>query len=244
MSKLIRLVPPVSLWVCCYLLVHTAFASAERAGRPELEMLGAQFGGTYRRMLGDNPSTLDPASLIDIYGRAVVTQVFDGLIQFDADLKPIPALAEFWEASQDGRTWTFALRRGVTFHHGREVTAHDVVYSFTRLLDPKRPLPVTELFRHIHGATEFMQGKTKSVQGLKALDRYTLQMVLEEPLASALAILGLAHAAVVPQEEVERLGERFGRAPVGTGPFKFVRWAPNREIALAANEQYHEGRPF
>ena len=84
----------------------------------------------------------------------------------------------------------------------------------------------------------------KQIQGLTALDRYTLQMVLEEPLASALAVLGLAHAAVVPQEEVERLGERFGRTPVGTGPFTFVRWEPSQEIVLAANEHYHEGRPF
>jgi oligopeptide transport system substrate-binding protein len=244
MSQPVRRALLVCLRVCSSLLMLNAFGWAETLGQLALQMPGATFGGIYRRMLGDNPSTLDPASLTDIYGRAVVSQVFDGLVQFDADLKPIPALAEFWEASRDGRTWTFALRRGVTFHHGREVTAHDVVYSFTRLLDPKRPLPVTELFRHIHGATEFMQGKTTSVQGLTAVDRYTLQMVLDEPLASALAILGLANAAVVPQEEVEKLGERFGRAPVGTGPFKFVRWEPNQEIVLEANDQYYEGRPF
>jgi oligopeptide transport system substrate-binding protein len=132
----------------------------------------------------------------------------------------------------------------VQFQHGREVTAHDVVYSFTRLLNSPKPLPVTDLFRHIQGAKEFMQGKTHHVQGLKAVDRYTLQMELEAPLASALALLGLASAAVVPQEEVERLGERFGRTPVGTGPFKFVRWEPHQEIVLEANDHYYEGRPF
>jgi len=198
----------------------------------------------YRRELGDNPSTLDPTFVTDIYGSAVVRQIFDGLIQFDAHLKPLPALAEFWEASRDGRTWTFTLRRGVKFHHGREVTAHDVVYSFTRLLDPERPMPVTELFRRIQGATEFMQRKTKSVQGLTAVDRYTLQIVLEEPLVPFVAALGLHNTMVVPQEEVEKPGERFGRAPVGTGPFKFVRWEPNQEIVLEANDQYYEGRPF
>ena len=195
-------------------------------------------------MLGANPVTLDPALVTDIYGRAIVSQIFDGLVQFDANLKPIPALAEFWEASRDGRTWTFTLRRGVKFHNGREVTAHDVVYSFTRLLDATKPLPVAELFQHIQGAKEFRAGKAASVQGLQAVDRYTFHMVLEEPLAPLLTVLGLANAAVVPQEEVEKPGGDFGHAPVGTGPFKFVRWQPNQEIVLEANDQYYEGRPF
>src|SRR5262249_23188177 len=162
-----------------------------------------------------NPVTLDPALVTDVYSGAVVRQLFDGLVQFDAHLKPLPALAEFWEASQDGCIWTFTLRRGVTFHHGREVTAHDVVYSFTRLLNPEQPLPVTELFRRLQGAKEFMQGKTPHIEGLRAVDRYTFQIVLEEPVASLLAFLGLPHTVVVPREEVEKPGGRFGRAPVG-----------------------------
>src|SRR5215831_7010860 len=244
MWKLTCTAPLVSLWVCCYLLIYNALGAVEPVGKPELEMPGAQFGGTFRRMLGDNPPTLDPAFVIDIYGRPVINQIFDGLVQFDAHLNVIPAIAEFWEASQDGCTWTFALRRGVKFHHGREVTAQDFVYSFTRLLHVNSPRPVIDLFEHIQGAKQFMQGETPSVKGLKAVNRYTLRMTLEEPFASILAVLGLAHAAVVPQEEVEKLGERFGRAPVGTGPFKFVRWEPNQEIVLEANEQYYEGRPF
>jgi oligopeptide transport system substrate-binding protein len=244
MSKPVRMALSVSLWICCYLLIHSPSGLAGPLEKPELQTPGAKFGGVFRQMLDNPPSTLDPIIVSDIYSVAITRQLFDGLVQFDASLKPLPALAEFWEASQEGRTWTFTLRRGVTFHHGREVTAQDVVYSFTRLLDLKRPVNSAEFFRRIRGARDFMQGKTTSVQGLKVVDRYTLQIVLEEPLAPFLAALGIANAAVVPQDEVEQLGDRFGRAPVGTGPFKFVRWVPNQEIVLAANDNYYEGRPF
>jgi len=244
MSKLFHMVLLVTLGVCSSMLIHSSSGAAETLGKPKLEIPGTQFGGIFRQVLGDSPSTLDPAFVTDNYGGAVVHQLFDGLVQFDAHLKPLPAIAEFWEASPDGCIWTFTLRRGVTFHHGREVTAHDVVYSFTRLLDPQKPLPVTEFFRRIQGAKEFMQGKTHHVEGLKAVDRYTFQMVLEEPLASLWAVLGLHNTRVVPREEVEKLEGHFGRAPVGTGPFKFVRWETNQEIVLEANDQYYEGRPF
>src|SRR6266571_759945 len=139
----------IALWVCSSLLLYTAVRATQPLEQSAPPLPAPQFGGTFRRMLGANPITLDPALVTDLYGRAIVNQVFDGLVQFDANLKPIPALAEFWEASRDGRTWTFALRPGVKFHNGREVTAQDVVYSFTRLLASTRPLPVAQLFQHI-----------------------------------------------------------------------------------------------
>jgi peptide/nickel transport system substrate-binding protein/oligopeptide transport system substrate-binding protein len=234
----------IALWVCAYQLLYTPVGVTQSFEQSAPQLPGAQFGGTFRRMLGANPVTLDPALVTDSYGVTVVNQIFNGLVQFDANLKPIPALAEFWEASRDGRTWTFTLRQGVKFHNGREVTAQDVVYSFTRLLDATKPLPVADLFQYIQGAREFRAGKAPSVQGLQAPDRYTFRMALEEPLAPLLTVLGLTNTAVVPQEEVEKPGRDFGHAPVGTGPFKFVRWQPGEEIVLAANDQYYEGRPF
>jgi peptide/nickel transport system substrate-binding protein/oligopeptide transport system substrate-binding protein len=241
MAQHARTVLLVSLWVSCVLLVHSLGSRAATSESPEP---GTKFGGTYRRMLANNPPTLDPSLTVDVYSRAVVTQLFDGLVQFDTHLKPIPAIAEFWEASQDRRTWTFSLRRGVTFHHGREVTADDFVYSFTRLLKAAKPGPLTDLLRRIQGAGDFLRGQADRVQGLRAVDRYTLVIMLEEPFASLLAALGLANAAVVPREVVEQQGEQFARAPVGTGPFTFVRWEPDKEIVLQANDQYYEGRPF
>src|SRR4029450_3063286 len=241
MTRHVRTVLLVSLWVGCVLLVRGPCSMAATSESPEP---GTSFGGTYRRMLPNNPPTLDPAFTTDVYSRAVVIQLFDGLVQFDAHLNPIPAIAEFWEASPDRRTWTFSLRRGVTFHHGREVTADDFVYSFTRILKAAKPGPLTDVLRRIQGAGDLLRGQADRVQGLRAADRYTLQIVLEEPFAPLLAALGLANAAAVPREVVEQQGEQFARAPVGTGPFKFVRWEPDKEIVLQANAQYYEGRPF
>jgi peptide/nickel transport system substrate-binding protein/oligopeptide transport system substrate-binding protein len=241
MRKHARMALLVLLGISGWLLFHGPHGMAVSFAQSEP---GTKFGGTYRRPLVNNAATLDPAFTTDIFSRAVVTQLFDGLVQFDAHLNPLPAIAEFWKASQDRRTWTFSLRRGVKFHHGREVTADDFVYSFSRLLNATKPGPLTELLRRIQGAGDVMQGKTDRVRGLQAVDRYTLQIALEEPFAPLLAALGLANAAVVPREVVEKQEEHFARSPVGTGPFKFVRWDPDREIVLQANDHYYEGRPF
>jgi peptide/nickel transport system substrate-binding protein/oligopeptide transport system substrate-binding protein len=174
----------------------------------------------------------------------VAQQVFDGLVQFDADLNVIPSIANAWSASYDGITWTFHLRKGVKFHNGREVTANDFVYSFTRLLDPRTRSPRAWLLEHVQGAREFLAGEAGRVEGLRALDNYTLQITLSQPYAPFITLLGMAQAKVVPREEIERLGPQFGRQPIGTGPFCFVNWVVGEAITLQANEEYFEGRPF
>jgi peptide/nickel transport system substrate-binding protein/oligopeptide transport system substrate-binding protein len=204
----------------------------------------SRFGGVYRRPLTNDPSLLDPARTTDVYANTVVNQLFDGLVQFDSDLNPIPAIAGFWEASLDGLTWTFHLRKNVEFHHGREVTAGDFVYSFTRILDPAIQSPVAELFKYIQGAEDFRTGKTEQIQGLKALGSHTLEIRLREPYAPFLSILAMANAKVLPREAVEKLGEQFAFQPVGSGPFQFVRWERNAEIVLQSYNYYYEGRPF
>ena len=206
--------------------------------------LTQRFGGVYRRPLGGNPSSLDPAHTRGDIAHTVMNQIFDGLVQFDALLNPIPAIAGFWEASVDGLTWTFYLRKQVKFHNGREVTADDFIYSFTRILDPAVQSPVVNLFKPIRGAEDFLAGKTSRVEGLHALDRYTLQITLKEPYTPLLSILAMPNAKVVPREEVEKLGDQFGLRPVGSGPFSFGSWESDRQIVLQAYDFYYEGRPF
>lgn len=222
------------LIIFCFLCLGISWSPAEAK---------EQGGGVYRRPLGHDPATLDPAKIRDIYSLPVTQQIFDGLVQFDQTLTIAPALAQFWKASRDGLTWTFTLRKGVKFHHGRELTADDVVYSFTRILDPKTKSGAADLFIGIKGAQEFREGRARSVAGLTAPDRYTVQVMLHEASVPFVSVLAVGHAKIVPKEIVEQQGEAFGIHPIGTGPFKFVRWEQGREIVLDANPDYFDGSP-
>lgn len=203
-----------------------------------------QRGGTYRRALLHEPATLDPAVLSDIYGRTIAQQVYDGLVQFDEALAIRPAIASSWKSSRDGLVWTFNLRRGVKFHNGREVTADDFVYSFTRILDPKVGSEAAEVFLRVRGAKEFQQGRAPNVRGLQAPDRYTLRITLTESSTPFVTALAVGAAKVIPREAVEQLGKEFGRRPVGTGPFRLKSWEKSKEIILEANQEYFGGRPY
>jgi peptide/nickel transport system substrate-binding protein/oligopeptide transport system substrate-binding protein len=235
--------PFVLLGVCGLLLGLAPVRTAAQERPAARERAPAQEGGVYRRPLGNDPATLDPARIRDIYSLAVAQQLFDGLVQFDQTLSITPALAQFWAASRDGLTWTFTLRKGVRFHHGREVTAEDVVYSFTRLVDPRTRSGGADLFMRIEGAPAFREGRTRHLSGLVALNRYTVRVKLTDASVPFVSVLAVGQAKILPRELVQEQGDRFGQEPVGTGPFRFVRWEHGHEIVLAANPDYFEGGP-
>jgi peptide/nickel transport system substrate-binding protein/oligopeptide transport system substrate-binding protein len=131
----------------------------------------------------------------------------------------------------------------VKFHHGRELTSDDVVYSFTRLIDPQTKSTAAELFANVRGARDFRNGQTKQVAGLRAVDRYTVEVILDEVSLPFVSVLAVGPTKIVPREVAERLGENFGLSPVGTGPFRFAKWERGREIVLSSNPEYFGGPP-
>jgi peptide/nickel transport system substrate-binding protein/oligopeptide transport system substrate-binding protein len=193
--------------------------------------------------LNTNPTTLDPALVVDVMGGSIGAKLFNGLVRFREDLSIGPDIAESWSVSKDHKTYTFKLRKGVTFSNGREVTTKDFKYSFERVLDPKTRSPNTWVLNKIMGAREFMDRKSPTVKGIKVLDDFTLEITLKEPFAPFLGLLAMTAAYVVPQEEVERWGKDFGNHVVGTGPFILEEWRYGRSLRLKARQDYFYGSP-
>ncbi len=224
------------LLVWASLLLSLGFALASHAA--------PQKGGIYRRALFRLPESLDPAQATSAHAAAVMHQVFDGLVEFDGEQGVRPGLATFWRASKDGRVWTFQLRQGVRFHHGREMTAEDVVYSFTRLLDPKHHSPRYWIFTRVKGAEAFRAGEADHVSGFEILGPYLLRITLAESYAPFIHQLSIMAAKIVPRDEVLRLGDAFGRHPVGTGPFRLMAWDGGGDIRLQAHDAYFGQPPY
>ncbi|MDI3269795.1 MAG: ABC transporter substrate-binding protein [Bacillota bacterium] len=175
----------------------------------------------------------------------VTMNLFDTLVHVDPAAKEIRAgLAESWEISPDGLTYTFHLREGAKFHNGREIHAQDIAYTFQRLVDPKSASPFANRLEGVVGYGAFRQGEAAGLAGVETPDDYTVVLRLEKPKPGLLYDLGNPATGIVPREEVERLGDDFGQQPVGSGPFQFVSWKKDDQIVLKAFPDYWGGRPY
>ena len=194
-----------------------------------------------RTAIGE-PSTLDPARARTAYDYAVVSRVFSRLVDSDAALNLRPALARTWTVSEDGRTYTFRLA-AARFHNGRPVEARDVAGTLQRLLAPGASGPYAELLSVVEGARLYSEGRAAAISGVRVLGPRDIEIRLDEPYASFLSVLTAPSLSIVPAEEATRAGTAFGRAPVGSGPFRFESWEPGQRIVLSAHDGAPEGRP-
>ncbi len=182
--------------------------------------------------LNYNPSTLDPAHIVDVTGGIIAAKLFNGLVRLDEHLAVVSDIAESWEISPDGMTYTFRIKSNVKFANNRKVIASDFKYSFERILDPKGKSPNTWVFEKVAGAKAYTRGDATEVSGIVVKDPHTLQLRLEKPFSPFLNLLTMTAAYVVPKEEVERWGVDFSTHPAALAPSFFVNGGITTDFSL------------
>jgi oligopeptide transport system substrate-binding protein len=192
--------------------------------------------------------SLFPLNITEVVGHRIVNNVYEGLVMLNqADLTVEPCLATNWDVNEDATVFTFHLRPGVYFHDdecfangkGREVKAEDFVYSMNLLCSEKTANEGFWLFQGlVKGADECHDGKTKTVEGIKALNDSTLELTLVKPFSAFLYRLAMPFCAVFPKEAFDKYGLEMREKCVGTGPFRVKKLLNNETVILARNENY------
>lgn len=197
---------------------------------------------TISMALSNEPSSLDPAMTYGLTEGTVQLQLFEGLTRLDEKGVVQPALAEKWEISPDGQTYTFHLRQGIKWSDGTPITAKDFVYSWLRVLDPALGSGNAYMLFNIAGAEDYNseKGSVEKV-GVKALDDNTLEVKLTEPAEYFLDLTAFHAFYPVPKHIVEGKSDTWASnydTIVGCGPFKITKWDHSSEIVLEKNENY------
>lgn len=189
-------------------------------------------GGTLLFARNFEPESLDPMGPADNGSIFVRVQIFDTLVRQDPETQPLvgPGIAESWESSPDGLTWTFTLR-DATFSNGDPVTADDVKFSLDRFMDPTINVNIPSL--------------AYGFKSVDIVDPKTIQVTLEFPVGALLDNLSVFPASIVNKKLVEQDGEEHWKNPIGTGPFVLGEWVPGDHVTLTKNPNYWEaGLPY
>lgn len=182
---------------------------------------------------GSDAEKLDPADVDDGESVNTLAQCLEGLVRFrPGTLEIEPWLAESWEISDDGRTYTFTIREGVAFHDGTPLTAETAAFSFRRQLDPGHP---AHLDKAAFGYWNYLY---QDVHEVRVDGPMTLSLVLKQPNASMLASLATFPVWLISPGSYEQFGDDMQSHPIGTGPYRFVSWRPGEAVVFARFEDY------
>ena len=201
-------------------------AGALSLGRPALAQTPKP-GGVFISAQNNEATGLDP-QLVPAFSRSRRSpMMYNQLVRFDADMNPVPELAESWEVSKDGLAWTFKLRQGVKFHDGQEMTSADVKFTFDRLFE-KSP-----------GKSDFI-----AVDKVEPAGKYAVKFTTKEPFAGMLAALGGFWGFIISEAGIKKHGD-LNKAALGTGPFMLVDWKVEQQMVLKRHPGYFKkGLPY
>lgn len=225
-----------------------AVAGCQKKAEPKKKpkkVVKIKTGGNLNYMIGE-PVSIDPLNLEDSEGLQVSANLFDSLVRVDPKTLALkPAVAESWKANKDATIWTFKLRKGTKFHHGREVEAADFKYAWERICRPDSLSTVSYHLAAVEGYEEMKTGSVTELTGVQAKDKYTLEVKLRHPYADFDAVVSHPTLAPVPREEVEKDPAAFAEKPVGNGPFKMSEpWKHNEYIKVERFEDYYGQKAY
>jgi peptide/nickel transport system substrate-binding protein len=191
-------------------LLLPGYALAQDDGRLDVATIG-------------EPPGLDVMLPYGILAQHIGKHIYENLLTFDAEWRPVPQLIEDYEVSDDGTVYTFNLRQGVEFHDGSAFDADDVVASLERWIS-------------LESTAKSLVGP--NLQGIEAVAEHTVRLELSSPVSPLIFMLAADAAPVYPSEIVEQFGDSPITEYIGTGPYRFVEWRPDRYIELTRFEEY------
>jgi len=191
-------------------------------------------GGTLIWRIGAEPGTLNPITATDAYEQLINSFILESLVGQDIKTGEIePALAESWEVGEDKVTFTFHLRKDATFHDGHPVDADDVIHSMDLIMDPKVDAPV-------------LRSYYSDMESYQKIDDHTVRIRWKKPYFLALEFAG--GVPVMPKHIIDDGTDfnkhPYGRKPIGSGPYKFVKWDTGQRIVVEKNEDYWGDKPY
>ncbi len=234
-----------------FLILLALLGCSNPDGHPEAKG-GRIYGGTLKINETDGYTSLYPYLTTDVVSHDINGQIFEGLIRFNPKnvTRVLPSIAESWQISPDGLTYTFKLKKGVLFQNdacfpdgkGREVDASDFKYSFELLCTASddNALFETSFKGTVKGADEFYEkskkGKVTGLEGVKVIDDHTLEIKLLSPQSTFLYVLAGSSGYVIPHEAIEKYGNK---TYIGTGPFCWSNASTKDRVILVRNPHYH-----
>ncbi|NEZ47031.1 chemotaxis protein [Clostridium niameyense] len=180
---------------------------------------------------------IDPAMSYDFYSSLILSNIHSSLLTIDSYGEISPGISKNWHLEKDNLTWVFNLKKGITFHNGKEITAQDVKCSLERVLDPKLNSPNSWVLEYINGCSDFKNGYSNEVIGIQVLDKYRISIKLSHPYSGFLLNLALSFCSILDKDEIKK-----GNV-IGCGPYILDDHTDSFCI-LRAFKNFYNGIPY